>query len=72
MKGTGEQAKDVLERLKAREKRHPEASVRRNLEQIVHCAKEALSVIENDEDPEHAENDLRQAASLIEIVLKRL
>lgn len=35
---------------------YPEVTIRRTLEQIVHCAEEALSVIENEEDPSHAEN----------------
>lgn len=52
--------------------RAPEPSMRRTLQQIVHCAEEALSVVENEEPLAHAENDLRQAAALIELVLEKL
>jgi hypothetical protein len=50
----------------------PDPSLRRTLEQIVHCAEEALSVVENEEVLEHAENDLRQAKALIDVALRQL
>lgn len=50
-----------------------EITLRRNLQQIVHCAQEALSVIENDEDMNCAIDDLQQASQLInDTVLPKL
>lgn len=45
---------------------------RRLIQQIVHCASEALAVVENDEDPKCAVDDLEQAAELIQKVLPSL
>jgi hypothetical protein len=39
--------------------------LRRTLEQIMHCSREALSVVENGEDPRCALDDLGAAVSLI-------
>lgn len=50
----------------------PDVTIRRHLEQIKHCVEEALSVVVHEEDPVNAENDLAQAAQLIEIVRKAL
>lgn len=50
----------------------PEVTIRRHLEQIKHCVEEALSVVVHEEDLVNAENDLSQAAMLIEIVRKAL
>ena len=43
----------------------PDTTLRRTLEQIEHCAKEALSVVEHGEDPRLAIEDLQQAQELI-------
>lgn len=43
---------------------------RRTLQQVVHCAEEALSAHENNEDPRHVVDDLTQAKQLIEHALK--
>ncbi len=45
-------------------------SLRRNMQQIVHCAVEALSAHENNEDPRHYRDDLEHARDLIIHVLK--
>ena len=52
----------------------PEVKVtlRRNMQQIVHCAIEALSAHENDEDQFVVLADLDQARGLIEIVTRRI
>ena len=42
---------------------------RRTLEQIVHCAQEALSAHQNHDDPRHVVDDLWQAKALIDQVL---
>jgi hypothetical protein len=47
-------------------------TTRRTIQQIVHCAEEALSVVERDEDPRCAVDDLEQAAVMIERVLSAL
>ncbi len=50
----------------------PEPSIRRNLEQVMHCVREALSVVENGEPRASAVDDLDHAALLIKEVRKRL
>ena len=45
-------------------------TLRRNMQQIVHCAVEALSAHENSEDPRHYMEDLQHARQLIDHVLK--
>jgi hypothetical protein len=45
-------------------------SIRRTLEQVVHCAQEALSAYEHDEDSRHVRDDLMQARDLIDHALK--
>jgi hypothetical protein len=45
-------------------------TIRRTLEQIVHCAEEALSAYSNREDPRHVRDDLMQARDLIDHALK--
>lgn len=45
-------------------------SIRRTLEQIVHCAEEALSAHSAKEDPRHVRDDLDQARQLIDHALK--
>jgi hypothetical protein len=50
----------------------PVVSVRRNIEQICHCAREALSVLENHEPEQPAIDDLVHARMLIDEVLPRL
>lgn len=45
-------------------------TLRRNMQQIVHCAQEALSAHEHGEDPRHCMEDLQQARQLIDHVLK--
>jgi hypothetical protein len=45
-------------------------SHRRTLQQIVHCAQEALSAHEHDEDPRHVVDDLTHAKGLIDHALK--
>ena len=45
-------------------------SMRRLMQQVVHCAQEALSAHENHEDPRHVCADLDQARELIGEVLK--
>jgi hypothetical protein len=47
-------------------------TVRRNMQQIVHCAIEALSAHEHKEDPFVVLADLDQARGLIEIVTRRI
>lgn len=47
-------------------------TLRRNMQQIVHCAIEALSVYENNEDLNVVLEDLDQAKGLIEIVTQRI
>jgi hypothetical protein len=47
-------------------------TVRRNLEQIVHCAEEALSAFKHNEDPRHVRDDLLQASQLIAHVMKTI
>jgi hypothetical protein len=47
-------------------------TIRRNVQQAKHCVEEALSVIETNEDPRCAADDLKQAAILIEEILKRI
>lgn len=47
-------------------------SIRRNVQQVVHCAKEALSVIEAGEDIECAIDDLNQCKLLLDAVLPKL
>jgi hypothetical protein len=49
-----------------------DVSIRRNVEQIKHCAEEALSVIVHEEDAQNAVEDLSQAKQLIEEVIRRL
>ncbi len=44
-------------------------TLRRRLEQIKHCVKEAISVMERREDARCAADDLEQALSLLEQVL---
>ncbi len=41
-------------------------TLRRMIQQVVHCAEEALSVVERDEDTRCAIDDLEQAEMLIE------
>jgi hypothetical protein len=48
---------------------YPEATVRRSLEQAIHCLQEALSVVEHGEDVDHAQGDVLQARDLIERVI---
>jgi hypothetical protein len=50
----------------------PDTSLRRTLEQIEHCAKEALSVVEHEEDPRLAIEDLHQAQELIKYAIPEL
>lgn len=52
----------------------PEVKVtlRRNMQQIVHCAIEALSAHENNEDLYVILSDLDHAKGLIEIVIQRI
>lgn len=50
----------------------PQVSIRRNLQQVVHCAVEALSVVEHDEDWRCAVDDLQHARGLIDEVISRL
>lgn len=45
-------------------------TLRRNMQQIVHCTVEALSAHENEEDPRHYLEDLQHARGLIDHVLK--
>ena len=45
-------------------------TIRRTLQQIVHCAEEALSAHMNDEDARHVRDDLVQARELIDLALK--
>jgi len=45
-------------------------SIRRTLEQVVHCAEEALSAYAAKEDPRHVRDDLLQAYALIQHALK--
>ena len=47
-------------------------TLRRNMQQIVHCAVEALSAHENNEDPRHYRDDLQHARMLIDSVLKTI
>lgn len=49
-----------------------DVTLRRNIEQIVHCAEEALSVVEQCEDLRCAIDDLEQARALIQEVLPKL
>lgn len=39
--------------------------MRRNLEQVMHCIQEALSVVTHKEDPEHALGDVDQAIAIL-------
>jgi hypothetical protein len=50
----------------------PVVSLRRTVQQIVHCAKEALAVVEAHEDCGNAVGDLEQAQQLIQVVLPLL
>ena len=43
---------------------------RRSMQQIIHCAVEALSAYENNEDPRHCVTDLQHTRYLIDHVLK--
>ena len=47
-------------------------TIRRNVQQVVHCAKEALSVIEADEDLGSAVDDLNQCQILLAEILPKL
>lgn len=47
-------------------------TLRRNIEQIVHCAQEALSALNANEDPRHIRDDLNQAKELISFVSRGL
>jgi hypothetical protein len=48
-------------------------SIRRSLQQVKHRVKEALSVVEADEDFGHAINDLEQAMLIIkDVILPKL
>lgn len=47
-------------------------STRRLIEQIKHCAEEALSVVNANEKYDHAILDLEQAGELITLALTRL
>jgi len=50
----------------------PQATIRRLLQQLVHCVTEASEIIAWDEHPEHATNDLEQARNLCNEVLRRM
>jgi hypothetical protein len=43
----------------------PQVTLRRTLQQVLHCVSEALAVIEHDEHPEHALADADQAEQLL-------
>ena len=45
-------------------------TLRRNLEQAIHCLTEAASVLENKEDPRCAADDVWQAQELIRKVIQ--
>lgn len=45
-------------------------TLRRTMQQILHCAQEALSAYEKNEDPRHVRDDLEQARMLIDHVMK--
>lgn len=49
-----------------------EVTVRRTLEQVVHCAQEALSIVENTEDGRCAVDDLLQARDLIDVAVSAI
>lgn len=49
-----------------------ETTIRRTLEQIVHCAQEALSAFQASEDPRHVRDDLHQARELIDHAMKTI
>lgn len=44
-------------------------TTRRLLQQTMHCVREALSIVENEEDEDCAIDDLKQAQMLIETIL---
>jgi len=45
-------------------------TLRRTIEQAIHCLVEANSVLSNKEDPRCARDDVNQAAVLIRIVIR--
>ncbi len=47
-------------------------TTRRTIQQIVHCAEEALGVIEREEDIRCAIDDLNQARELIDTALRKI
>jgi homoserine kinase len=47
-------------------------TLRRTLEQVEHCVREARSVVEAQENEDHAINDLEHAAALIQKVMQDL
>ena len=45
-------------------------TLRRTLEQVLHCVEEALSVVEHGEDARSARDDVEQAVSLLQDKVK--